>query len=149
MGSETQVASLQLAMDLNPLAGVCNNGYSCVYQNCLSWSHRPLRSRPRRSTSRLRAPVRARAPADARRSALGYRASLLDSFTKDIARFKQRVGVSDRVRLYQYVDSVRQVEREIQAIRCRLLLSGAGARNAARIPGPRLKCGRSLTTRKF
>jgi hypothetical protein len=89
------------------------------------------------------------ATADARRSALGYRASLLDSFTKDIARFKQRVGVSDRVRLYQYVDSVRQVEREIQAIRCRLLFSGASARNAARIPGPRLKCGRSLTTRKF
>jgi hypothetical protein len=25
-------------MDLNPLAGVCNNGYACVYQNCLSWS---------------------------------------------------------------------------------------------------------------
>jgi len=38
MGRETQLASLQLAMDLNPLAGVCNNGYSCVYQNCLSWS---------------------------------------------------------------------------------------------------------------
>ena len=38
MGRETQLASLQLAMDLNPLAGVCNNGYACVYQNCLSWS---------------------------------------------------------------------------------------------------------------
>jgi hypothetical protein len=38
IGGETQLASLQLAMDLNPLAGVCNNGYACVYQNCLSWS---------------------------------------------------------------------------------------------------------------
>ena len=38
IGRQTQIASLQLAMDLNPLAGVCNNGYSCVYQNCLSWS---------------------------------------------------------------------------------------------------------------
>src|SRR4029078_6170954 len=38
MGRETQLASLQLAMDLTPLAGVCNNGYACVYQNCLSWS---------------------------------------------------------------------------------------------------------------
>ena len=27
MGRDTQLASLQLAMDLNPLAGVCNNGY--------------------------------------------------------------------------------------------------------------------------
>src|ERR1044071_8137912 len=38
MGRETQLDSLQIAMDLNPLAGVCNNGYACVYQNCLSWS---------------------------------------------------------------------------------------------------------------
>src|SRR4030095_7559574 len=38
IGRDTQLASLQLAMDLNPLAGVCNNGYACVYQNCLSWS---------------------------------------------------------------------------------------------------------------
>ena len=47
MGRDTQLASLQLAMDLNPLAGVCNNGYACVYQNCLSWSSptTPLPSR--------------------------------------------------------------------------------------------------------
>src|ERR1043165_8720642 len=38
IGRDTQLASLELAMDLNPLAGVCNNGYACVYQNCLSWS---------------------------------------------------------------------------------------------------------------
>ena len=62
MGSETQVASLQLTMDLNPLAGVCNNGYSCVYQNCLSWSHRPLRSRPRRIHESSSSACSARAP---------------------------------------------------------------------------------------
>jgi hypothetical protein len=38
LGRDTQLASLELAIDLNPLAGVCNNGYACVYQNCLSWS---------------------------------------------------------------------------------------------------------------
>jgi hypothetical protein len=115
MGRETQLASLQLAMDLNPLAGVCNNGYSCVYQNCLSWSSPttplPSEAHPRVVFERL---FGEGGNAEARRSALGYRASLLDSFTKDIAKFKQRVGVSDRVRLDQYVDSVRQVEREIQ-----------------------------------
>src|SRR5207245_1407348 len=52
--------------------------------------------------------------AAARRSALRHRASLLDSFTGDIARLKQRVGIPDRVRLDQYLDSVRQVEREIE-----------------------------------
>jgi hypothetical protein len=102
-------------MDLNPLAGVCNNGYSCVYQNCLSWSSPttplPSEAHPRVVFERL---FGEGGNANTRRSALRYRSSLLDSFTKDIARFKQRVGVSDRARLDQYVDSVRQVEREIQ-----------------------------------
>ena len=115
MGRETQLASLQLAMDLNPLAGVCNNGYSCVYQNCLSWSSPttplPSEAHPRVVFERL---FGEGGNADARRSALRNRASLLDSFTKDIARFKQRVGVPDRARLDQYLDSVRQVEREIE-----------------------------------
>jgi hypothetical protein len=36
LGRDTQLPSLELSMDLNPLAGVCNNGYACVYQNCRS-----------------------------------------------------------------------------------------------------------------
>jgi hypothetical protein len=115
LGRETQLASLQIAMDLNPLAGVCNNGYSCVYQNCLSWSSPttplPSEAHPRVVFERL---FGEGGNADARRAALQNRESLLDAFTKDIAGFKQRVGVPDRVRLDQYLDSVRQVEREIQ-----------------------------------
>ena len=115
LGRETQLASLQIAMDLNPLAGVCNNGYSCVYQNCLSWSSPttplPSEAHPRVVFERL---FGEGGNADARRAALRNRESLLDAFTKDIAMFKQRVGIPDRVRLDQYLDSVRQVEREIQ-----------------------------------
>src|SRR5438477_5519730 len=115
MGRETQLASLQLAMDLNPLAGVCNNGYACVYQNCLSWSSPttplPSEAHPRVVFERL---FGEGGSAAARRAALDDRASLLDSFTSHIAKLKQRVGGSDRVRLDQYLDSVRQVEREIQ-----------------------------------
>jgi len=115
MGRETQLASLQLAMDLNPLAGVCNNGYACVYTDCLSWSSPttplPSEAHPRVVFERL---FGEGGDAAARHSALRNRASLLDSFTKDIARLKQRVGIPDRVRLDQYLDSVRQVEREIE-----------------------------------
>ncbi len=115
MGRDTQLASLQLAMDLNPLAGVCNNGYACVYQNCLSWSSPttplPSEAHPRVVFERL---FGEGGSAAARRAALEDRASLLDSFTSHIAKLKQRVGGSDRVRLDQYLDSVRQVEREIQ-----------------------------------
>jgi len=115
MGKDTQLASLQLAMDLNPLAGVCNNGYACVYQNCLSWSSPttplPSEAHPRVVFERLFGEGGTGA---ARRAALRDRASLLDSFTSDIAKLKGRVGNPDRVRLEQYLDSVRQIEREIE-----------------------------------
>ena len=38
MGQETQLPSLELAMDLMEVVGQCDNGYACVYQNNLSWS---------------------------------------------------------------------------------------------------------------
>src|SRR5207248_1294615 len=38
VGQETQLPSLELAMDLMQVVGQCDNGYACVYQNNLSWS---------------------------------------------------------------------------------------------------------------
>ena len=115
IGRDTQLASLQLAMDLNPLAGVCNNGYACVYQNCLSWSSPttplPSEAHPRVVFERL---FGEGGSAAERRVALQDRTSLLDSFTGNIAKLKQRVGPHDRARVDQYLDSVRQVESEIQ-----------------------------------
>src|SRR2546425_457148 len=115
IGHETQLTSLQLAMDLNPLTGVCNNGYACVYQNCLSWSSPttplPSEAHPRIVFERL---FGEGGPASARRAAMRSRASLLDSFNDDIARLKQRVGTTDRVRVDQYLDSIREVERQIE-----------------------------------
>jgi hypothetical protein len=115
MGRDTQLPSLQLAMDLNPLAGVCNNGYACVYQNCLSWSSPttplPAEAHPRIVFERL---FGEGGNAAARTAALRDRASLLDSFNGDVAKLKHRLGSPDRVRLDQYLDSIRQVESEIQ-----------------------------------
>src|SRR5438034_4765065 len=115
IGRETQLASLELSMDLNPLAGVCNNGYACVYQNCLSWSSPttplPSEAHPRIVFERL---FGEGGNAAARREALRSRASLPDSFSGDIARLKRRVGIPDRVRVDQYLDSIREIERQIQ-----------------------------------
>ena len=115
IGRDTQLPSLELSMDLNPLAGVCNNGYACVYQNCLSWSSPttplPSEAHPRVVFERL---FGEGGSAAARQAALRSRASLLDSFSEDIARLKRRVGIPDRVRVDQYLDSVREIERQIQ-----------------------------------
>jgi hypothetical protein len=94
---------------------VCNNGYACVYQNCLSWSSPntplPSEAHPRVVFERL---FGEGGNAAARRSGLRVRGSLLDSLSANIAKLKQRVGAADRTRVDQYLDSVREVEREIQ-----------------------------------
>jgi hypothetical protein len=59
IGRDTQLPSLELSMDLNSLAGVCNNGYACVYQNCSPG----LRRRPapsKRIRASCSAPLRRR-----------------------------------------------------------------------------------------
>jgi hypothetical protein len=77
IGRDTQLPSLELAMDLNRLFGEGGT-------------------------------------AAERRAALRGRASLLDSFSTDIARLKRRVGIPDQVRVDQYLESVREIERQIQ-----------------------------------
>ena len=115
IGQETRLPSLELSMDLNPLAGVCNNGYACVYQNNLSWSS-PTTPLPSEAHPRLvfeRMFGEGGTPAE-REALLRSRASLLDSFNEDIGRLKRIVGASDKVRVDQYLDTVREVERQIQ-----------------------------------
>jgi len=115
IGRDTQLPSLELCMDLNPGAGVCNNGYACVYQNCVSWSSPttplPSEAHPRIVFERL---FGEGGPTSARRAALRSRGSLLDSFNDDVARLKRKVGTTDRARVDQYLDSIREVERQIE-----------------------------------
>ena len=115
IGQATRLPSLELSVDLNPLAGVCNNGYACVYQNNLSWSSPttplPLEAHPRLVFERLFGDGGSLAERQAR---LRSRASLLDSFHEDIGRLQRVVGASDRVRVEQYLDSIREIERQIQ-----------------------------------
>ena len=116
IGRDTQLPSLELAMDLNPLAGVCNNGYACVYQNCLSWSSPttplPSEAHPRIVFERLFGEG-----GNARRASRGAAQTARACSTRSATisrRLKQRVGVPDRVRVDQYLESVREIERQIQ-----------------------------------
>src|SRR5499426_740930 len=115
IGQETQLPSLEMAMDLLQTVGQCDNGYACVYQNNLSWSSPttplPAEAHPRIVFERLFG--EGGSPAD-RRSALKRRASLLDWVRDDISRLQQTLGPDDRARVNQYLDSIREVERRIQ-----------------------------------
>ena len=115
IGQETRLASLELSMDINPLAGVCNNGYACVYQNNLSWSSPttplPSEAHPRLVFERLFGDG---GTTEERAALLRSRASLLDSFSEDISKLKRTVGASDKNRVDQYLDTIREIERQIQ-----------------------------------
>jgi hypothetical protein len=115
IGQQTQLPSLELAMDLMQVVGQCDNGYACVYQNNLSWSSPttplPAEAHPRIVFESLFG--EGGSVAD-RVAGLRKRASLLDWFGEDIARLKREVGPGDRARIGQYLDTVRDVERRIQ-----------------------------------
>jgi hypothetical protein len=115
MGQETQLPSLELAMDLMEVVGQCDNGYACVYQNNLSWSSPttplPSEAHPRMVFERL---FGEGGSSSDRRKALGRRASLLDWVHEDIARLQRQLGPADRSKVTEYLDTVREVERRIQ-----------------------------------
>ncbi len=115
IGKGTQLPSLELSMDLMTLAGQCDNGYACVYQNNLSWSSPttplPSEAHPRVVFERLFGDG---GTAAERRAALKAKASLLDSVLDDFTELKKQLGPADRARLTHYLDAVREVERRIQ-----------------------------------
>ena len=115
MGGETLLPSLELSMDLLQTVGQCDNGYACVYQNNLSWSSPttplPAEAHPRLVFERLFGEGGGAAD---RQAALRRRASLLDTVREDIARLQRTLGPEDRVRVGQYLESVREVERRVQ-----------------------------------
>lgn len=115
IGQQTQMPSLELAMDVSNPVGQCDNGYACVYQNNLSWSS-PTSPLPAEAHPRLVFETLFGAGGNSRerREALAKRACLLDSVTSEIRRLKNRIGSVDGSKVDDYLESIREVERRIQ-----------------------------------
>ena len=115
IGGETPLPSLEMAMDLLTTVGNCDNGFACVYQNNLSWSSPttplPAEAHPRTVFERLFGDGGSSAE---RRAELRKNASILDWVSDDISRLQGKLGATDRTRVSEYLDTVREVERRIQ-----------------------------------
>ena len=115
IGRQTQLPSLELAMDRLETVGQCDNGYACVYQNNLSWSSPttplPAEAHPRIVFEML---FGEGGTAEDRRAVLRSRASLLDSITTEMKRLQSRLGAGDRNKVNDYLESIREVERRIR-----------------------------------
>jgi hypothetical protein len=117
LGGDTQLRSLELCIDSNELMGACEAGYSCAYSNTLSWRNEttplPMENQPRALFERLFGDV-ADTTRAARLAQIEADRSLLDSLLAEVARLRTRLGTSDRGKLTQYLDAIRDVERRIQ-----------------------------------
>jgi len=115
MGKDTLLPSLEMSMDLMQTVGQCDNGYACVYQNNLSWSS-PTTPLPAEAHPRLvfESLFGEGGTPEQRRAALEKKASLLDWVGEDLSSLKKDLGAADRVKVEEYLDSVREVERRIQ-----------------------------------
>lgn len=115
IGKQTPLPSLELAMDLMTSVGNCDNGFACVYQNNLSWSTPttplPAEAHPRVVFERLFGDGRSVAE---RRVELKREASILDWIVEDFASLRNTLGPSDRTKVADYLDTVREVERRVQ-----------------------------------
>jgi len=115
IGGDTPIPSLELGTDLIVQVGACDNGYACVYQNCLSWSSPtsplPAEADPRVVFERLFGDG---GSPEQRRAEMHKNASILDWVLDDMAKLQHSLGRADRSRVDDYVNTVREVERRIQ-----------------------------------
>jgi len=114
---ETQLASLELAIESTDLLGTCSLGYSCAYNNTIAWrtptTPLPMENNPRNVFERLFGASDS-TDGKARRGDLKTDRSVLDSVTEKIASFKTGIGSRDRAKLAEYLDAVRDVERRVR-----------------------------------
>src|SRR6058998_2598199 len=114
---ETQVPSLELSMDSPANAGACTGILSCVYTHTLSWRSPtqplPMEWNPRAVFERLFGDSGStdRTARDAR---LRQHKSILDSVTAKLVDLKRELGPRDQVKVDEYTESIRDVERRIQ-----------------------------------
>jgi Protein of unknown function (DUF1552) len=116
-GQDTPLPSLQLCIEAVDASGACDYGYACVYADTISWADPttplPMTLDPRMAFETLFGDgVTPQERADRQK----VNRSILDRITLDVARLRKDLGPSDRNRLNQYLDNVREVERRIQRI---------------------------------
>jgi hypothetical protein len=115
--AETQVASLELAMDGPANAGACTGILSCAYTHTISWRSAtqplPMEHNPRAVFERLFGDSGSTGRA-AREARLAQQKSLLDSVNDKLAALRKELGAQDQTKVEQYTEAVRDIERRIQ-----------------------------------
>ncbi|HCE03111.1 MAG TPA: hypothetical protein DEQ98_07705 [Acidobacteria bacterium] len=116
-GQETELASLQLAIDSRANAGQCSGGHSCVYTNTICWRSQttplPMENNPRVVFEQMFGDSGSTDPA-IRLARMQRDRSILDSVTEKVSDLRREIGQADSLKIDEYLDGVRDIERRIQ-----------------------------------
>ncbi|MGP0068646.1 MAG: DUF1552 domain-containing protein [Isosphaeraceae bacterium] len=119
IGHLTRFPSLELACDAARKSGNCDSGYSCAYQFNLSWSSPSLPLAPEPNPRFAFERLFGAGPSGERTRNLLLRQeqqrSILDFVLDDTRALQGELGYRDQQKLDEYLTSVREIERRIQA----------------------------------
>lgn len=116
IGGDTTFPSMEFATeDHSSHLGSCAGDFLCSYMSTISWASptqpQPMEINPRVVFERMFGGDKAN-PAE-RRARLESNTSLLDAVRESAAALRVQVGARDKVRLGEYLDNVREIERRI------------------------------------
>jgi hypothetical protein len=164
-----RLPSLELGAVYAGATGNCEDGYSCAYLTNLAWSgpttFLPKETNPKAVFDRLTkgglpgpAPVATTMPAPMTTPApmpatmtpatmtpaaksLAYEKSILDLVAQDTASLKSKLGRADQAKLSDYLDSVNELQRRVNAMTLPAAGTGAGGgASTAPAPAPTAGC---------
>ena len=116
IGQDNILPSMELAIeDHSGLIGACDRDYGCIYMNTLSWrTHTtplPMEINPRKVFERM---FGSGGTAEDRLARIEGDRSILDAVMKDATGLEAKVGPQDRLKIGEYLENVREIERRIQ-----------------------------------
>lgn len=120
LGGLTPRPSLELGMQRDGGSGNCDNGYACAYARSLSWSDKAT-PRPKQTNAKeaflwlLGTGGGGLSPEQAERMRSGEK-SVLDYVLAQANGLSPKLTAEDRVKLDQYLTSVRTVEKQLDAV---------------------------------
>jgi len=116
-GDQTQVASLELSMDMPANAGACTGVLSCAYTHTISWKSAtqplPMDYNPRSVFEKLFGDSGS-TDRKVREARLHQHRSILDSVNEKLSGLRRDLAPGDQRRLEEYTESIRDVERRVQ-----------------------------------
>jgi Protein of unknown function (DUF1552) len=114
VGKHTRLPSLELGIERGAQSGSCDSGYSCAYSSNISWrsANMPMAKEinPKLVFDRLFGTnSREGSPADRIKREF-YQKSILDLVLDDAQQLQKRLGATDRRKIDEYLNAVREVE---------------------------------------